>query len=78
MKQKTKPNWFEICSVFGAGLSVFFGFVNCGSGGILIRNGYGFNGAVTLVSAIGWFAVAVCLYLANNKKPENKDEKAEK
>ncbi len=65
---------FKILSVFGAGLAVFFGFVNGGSGGILISKGFGFNGAVTIISAIAWFAVAVFLYTNYQKKTAPKTE----
>ena len=61
-------SWFKILSFFGAALALFFGFVNGGSGGILISNGHGFNGSVTLISALGWIAVAVYLYLNYEKK----------
>ena len=65
---------FKILSVFGVGLAVFFGFVNGGSGGILISKGFGFNGAVTIISAIAWFAVAVFIYNNYQKKTAPKPE----
>lgn len=65
---------FKVLSVFGAGLAVFFGFVNGGSGGILISKGYGFNGAVTIISAIAWIAVAVFIYKNYQKQTAPKSE----
>ena len=63
-------SWFKILSFFGAGLAVFFAFVNGGSGGILISKGYGFNGVVTILSAIGWLVVAVLVYKNYTKKSD--------
>lgn len=65
-------SWFKILSFFGAGLALFFGFINGGSGGILISKGYGFNGVVTILSAIGWLVMAVLIYKNYQKKTEAK------
>ena len=62
MKTESEFSWFKILSIFGAGLAVFFAFINGGSGGILIYKGYGFNGAVTLISAVAWLGVAYLIY----------------
>ena len=61
-------SWFKILSIFGAGLAIFFAFVNFGSGGILIKAGNGFNGFCTVLSAVGWVIVAVLLYKNYQKK----------
>ena len=55
-------SWTKILCFFGAGLSVFFAFVNFGSAGILISGGNGFNGICTGISALGWLVVAFGLY----------------
>lgn len=68
MKKASDFSWFKILSFFGAGLSLFFAFVNGGSAGILIKNGYGFNGVASILSAAGWIAVAVAVYKYYDKK----------
>lgn len=60
-------SWRKIGSFFGVGLSAFFAFVNGGSAGILIKAGEGFNGVGSILSAIGWVAVAILLYKSYQK-----------
>ena len=55
-------SWTKIICFFGAGLAVFFAFVNFGSAGLLIQGHNTFNGVITLLSAIGWLAVAYGCY----------------
>ena len=61
-------SWFKILSFFGAGLAVFFAFVNFGSGGILINSGNGFNGICTIISACAWLFVAFAIYKNYQRK----------
>lgn len=61
-------SWLKILSFFGAAVALFLAFVNGGSAGILIKSGYGFNGVGCVLSAIGWVAVAVLIYLNYQKK----------
>ena len=75
MKATANFSWRKILSFFGAGLAVFFAFVNGGSAGILIQSGNGFNGVCSILSAIGWLGVAYAIYksyqkwdLVNSKK----------
>ena len=60
--------WSKILPIIGAGLAVFFAFVNGGSAGTLIAEGYGFNGACTAISALAWLVVAVLIYKNYQKK----------
>lgn len=62
MKTTSDFSWTKLLCFFGAGLAVFFAFVNFGSAGILINAGNGFNGVCTGISAIGWLGVAFGLY----------------
>lgn len=55
-------SWRKIASFFGAGLSLFFAFVNGGSAGILRKAGEGFNGVGSILSCIGWVAVTILIY----------------
>ena len=68
MKAESDFSWLKILSFFGAGLAAFFAFVNFGSGGILIQSGNGFNGVVTIISAIAWCVVAFLIYKNYQKK----------
>ena len=61
-------SWFKILSFFGAAIALFLAFVNGGSAGTLIKSGYGFNGVGCIISAVGWVAVAVLIYLNYQKK----------
>lgn len=61
-------SWFKILSFFGAAIALFLAFVNGGSAGDLIKSGYGFNGVGCIISAVGWVAVAVLVYLNYQKK----------
>lgn len=61
-------SWFKILSFFGAAIALFLAFVNGGSAGTLIKSGYGFNGVGCIISAVGWVAVAVIIYLNYQKK----------
>ena len=78
MKAVSDFSWFEILSFFGAGLAVFFAFVNFGSGGILISGGNGFNGVCTLISAVGWLGVAYGIYKNYQKKTNEVAPKTQK
>ena len=62
MKASSDFSWTKLLSFFGAGLAVFFAFVNGGSAGILIDSGNSFNGVCSIFSAIGWLGVAFGLY----------------
>lgn len=67
MKATSDFSWRKILSFFGAGLAVFFAFVNGGSAGILIKSGNGFNGVCSIFSAIGWLCVAFAIYKSYEK-----------
>lgn len=71
-------SWTKIFCFFGAGLALFFAFVNFGSAGILIKGGNGFNGICTLISAIGWLVVTFCLYKFYNKWDKENNAKPTK
>lgn len=73
-------SWTKLLCFFGAGLALFFAFVNGGSAGILISSGNTFNGVGSIFSALGWLCVAFGLYKyyqkwgkANN--PQNQPKK---
>lgn len=68
--QPHELSWFKILSFFGAGISLFFAFVNGGGAGVLISKGYGFNGVSTILSAIGWLVVAILIYKNYTKKSD--------
>ena len=61
-------SWLKLLSFFGAALALFLAFVNGGSAGTLIKSGFGFNGVGCILSAAGWVAVAVLLYINYQKK----------
>lgn len=67
-------SWFKLLSFFGAALAIFFAFVNGGSAGILIQSGNGFNGVCSILSAIGWVAVAVLIYRNYQKVDREKNK----
>lgn len=62
MKATSDFSWTKILCMFGAGLALFFAFVNGGSAGILIKAGHDFNGFGSIASALGWVGVAIGLY----------------
>jgi len=62
MKATSDFSWTKIICMFGAGLAVFFAFVNGGSAGILLKAGHGFNGFGSIASCVGWLGVAFGLY----------------
>lgn len=69
-------SWFKILSFFGAGIALFFAFVNGGNAGILIKGGNGFNGVCSILSAIGWLVVVCLIYRNYQKKDaEQKDQR---
>ena len=61
-------SWFKILSFFGAAIALFFAFVNGGSAGTLIKGGNNFNGVCSILSAVGWLAVAYLIYRNYQKK----------
>ena len=71
MKPTAQFSWFKLGSFIGAGLAAFFAYVNGGSAGILIKSGEGFNGVGSILSALGWVAVAVLIYLNYQRKSSN-------
>lgn len=62
MKATSDFSWTKILCMFGAGLALFFAFVNGGSAGILIKAGHGFNGFGSIASALGWVVMAILIY----------------
>ena len=77
MNATSNFSWIKLLCFFGAGLAVFFAFVNFGSAGILIKAGNGFNGFGTGLSAIGWICIAIGLYKFYQKYDLNNKHKSE-
>ena len=71
-------SWTKILCFFGAGLALFFAFVNGGSAGILIKAGHGFNGFGSIASCVGWVVVAILIYKYYQKWDAEKMAKTKK
>ena len=60
-------NTLKIFIMFGAALAVFVGIVTLASGILLISQGAGFNGVITIIGSITNFVLAYYLYKIYNQ-----------
>lgn len=60
-------NTFKVLSFFGVALAVFVGIVTLASGILLISQGAGFNGVMTIIGSITNFVLAYYLYKIYNQ-----------
>ena len=65
-------NTLKIFIMFGAALAVFVGIVTLASGILLISQGAGFNGVITIIGSITNFVLAYFLYKTYNKELDTK------
>lgn len=63
-----KNSWFNILSVFGAGLLIFLCFVTCAGGGWLIHDGHTFHGVAAIIAGVLCGISAWPVYRNHDKK----------